>query len=41
MARIAQNKKAPYFHCHPQKNLDNKKSKEKVCKSFKDSKIAC
>ena len=28
MAGITQNKQTPYFHCGPQKNLDNKKSKK-------------
>ena len=38
MARITQNKQTLYFYCGPQKNLDNKKSKKGVSKSFKDSK---
>ena len=41
MAGITQNKQTPYFHCGPQKNLDNRKSKKEVNKSFKDSKTAC
>ena len=41
MTGITQNKQTPYFHCGPQKNLDNKKSKNGVSKSFKDSKTAC
>ena len=39
MAEITQNKQRAYFHCGPQKNLDNKKSKKGVSKSFKDSKV--
>ena len=41
MAGITQNKQMPYFHCGPQKNLDIKKSKKGVSKSFEDSKTAC
>ena len=41
MVGITQSKQTPYFHCGPQKNLDNKKSKNGVSKSFKDSKTAC
>ena len=41
MAGITENKQMLYFHCGPQKNLDNKKSKKGVSKSLKDSKIAC
>ena len=41
MVEITQNKHMPYFHCGPQKNLNNKKSKKRVSKSFKDSKTAC
>ena len=41
MVGITQNKQTPYFHCGPQKNLDNKKSKKGVSKSFKDSEAAC
>ena len=41
MAGTTQNKQMPYFHCGPQKNLDNKKSKKEVSKSFEDSKTAC
>ena len=41
MAGITQNKQMPYFHCGPQKNLDIKKSKNGVSKSFEDSKTAC
>ena len=41
MAGITQNKQTPCFHCGPYKNLDNKKSKKRVSKSFKDSKTAC
>ena len=40
MVGMRQNKQKTYFHCDPQKNLDNKKSKA-VSKSFKDSKTAC
>ena len=40
MAGITQNY-FYYFHCGPYKNLDNKKSKNEVSKSFKDSKTAC
>ena len=35
MAGIRQNKQTPYFHCGPQKNLNNKKSKKGVSKSLK------
>ena len=31
----------PYFHFGPQKNSNNKKSKTRVSRSFKDSKTAC
>ena len=41
MAEITQNNHTPYFHCGSQKNLNNKKSKKGVSKSFKDSKTAC
>ena len=41
MAGITQNKQTPYFHCGLQKNLNNKKSKKRATKSFKDSKTAC
>ena len=41
MAGITQNKQMPYFHCGPQKNFDNKKSKKGVSKSFKDNKTGC
>ena len=41
MSGTTQNKQTPYFHCGPQKNLDNKKSKKGVSKSFKDTKTAC
>ena len=41
MAGITQNKQMPYFHCGPQRDLDKKKSKKGVSKSFKDSKTAC
>ena len=41
MPGITQNKQTPYFHYGPQKNLDNKKSKKGVSKSFKDGKTAC
>ena len=40
MVGITQNKQTPYFHCGPQKNLDDKKSKKGV-KALKDSKTAC
>ena len=41
MAGITQNKHMPYFHCGPWKSWNNKKNKEGVGKSFKDSKTAC
>ena len=41
MAGITENKQMLYFHCGPQKNLDNKKSKKGVSKSFKESVTTC
>ena len=41
MAGVTQNKQTPYFHCGPRKNLDNKKSKKGVNKSFKETKTVC
>ena len=35
MAGTTQNKQMPYFHCGPQKNLDNKKSKKELVKALK------
>ena len=35
MAGTTQNKQTPYFHCGPQKNLDNKKSKKELVKALK------
>ena len=35
MAGTTQNKETPYFHCGPQKNLDNKKSKKELVKALK------
>ena len=35
MAGITQSKQTPYFHCDPQKNLDNKKSKKELVKALK------
>ena len=41
MVGMTQNKQMPYFHCGPQKNSNNKKSKKGVSESFKDSKTTC
>ena len=35
MVEIIQNKQTPYFHCGPQKNLDNNKSKKELLKTLK------
>ena len=35
MAGIRQNKQTPYFHCGPQKNLGNNKSKKELVKTLK------
>ena len=35
MAGTTQNKQTPYFHCGPQKNLDNKKIKKELVKALK------
>ena len=41
MVGITQNNQMLYFHCGPQKNLNNKKSRKGVSKSYKGSKTAC
>ena len=41
MSGVTQNKQTPYFHCGPQKNLDNEKREKGVSKIFKDSKRTC
>ena len=39
MTRITQNKQMLYFHCGPQKNLDNKKKQKKeLVKALKTEK---
>ena len=38
MVGITQSKQTSYFDCGPQKNLNDKKSKKGVSKSFKDNK---
>ena len=35
MVGIIQNKQTPYFHCGPQKNLDNQRAKKELVKALK------
>ena len=41
MVGITQNNQMLYFHRDPQKNLNNKKRRKGVSKSYKGSKTAC